>query len=294
MRILICGGSGFLGQALSKSLIARGDHVIIWSRNLQRHSRKKSASEWISSLEEISAPVDAVINLTGANLFSGLWTKRRKSVLRRSRIDITHSLIRWLSAQGQSPKVLLSGSAIGFYGDRGDESLTEQATQGNDWAAQLVADWESAALSTSDTLGGMRKVYLRTGLVLGRGGLLQPLLPLFKLGLGGSLGKGQFWFSWIHIHDWVNATIFLLDTQSASGPYNLCAPKPVRYVHFAEALGQHLHRPVWLSPPAWVLHKLLGEQASLLMSSTKAVPYKLQQAGYQWLYPELDEALAAL
>lgn len=188
----------------------------------------------------------------------------------------------------------MSGSAIGYYGDCGETTVNETASQGDDWAAQLVADWEASTVTGASALHEMRTVYLRTGLVLGKGGLLQALQPVFKLGLGGSLGKGQFWYSWIHIQDWVNATVFLLDTESATGPYNLSAPNPVRYGQFARALGQALHRPVWLSPPAWFLKLLLREQASLLMSSTNAVPERLQQTGFQWRYPEIREALEAL
>ncbi len=293
MRILITGGSGFLGQALSKALIARGEHVIVWSRDTSKHRDNKTASAWVASLDDINESVDAVINLAGANLFAGLWTRARKETLRASRIDTTKTLMDWLGRQEKAPRVLLSGSAIGFYGNCADDSLTEQAPQGGDWAAQLVADWESAT-TTSANLKGLRVVYLRTGLVLGNGGLLKPLLPLFKLGMGGSLGDGQFWFSWIHEQDWVNATIFLLDHESAAGPFNLCSPTPVRYKQFAQALGQTLHRPVYLTPPGWLLKLILGEQANLLMSSTKALPQGLQDLAYQWHYTEIDKALAAI
>lgn len=294
MRILISGGSGFLGQALCNTLLARGDDVIVWSRNPQDNARRKNASEWVSTLDEIAEPVDAVINLTGANLFSGIWTKSRKKTLRASRIEITETLMNWLGSQEKPPRVLLSGSAIGYYGDCGETIVNEAACKGDDWAAQLVADWEASTVTSTSSLQAMRTVYLRTGLVLGKGGLLQALQPVFKLGLGGSLGKGQFWYSWIHIQDWVNATVFLLDTESAQGPYNLSAPNPVRYGQFARALGQALHRPVWLTPPAWLLKLLLREQASLLMSSTNAMPERLQHAGFQWRHPEINEALEAL
>ncbi len=294
MKVLITGGSGFLGQALSKALIARGDHVIVWSRDTSKHTPRKSASEWISSLEQISEAVDAVVNLAGANLFSGLWTQARKKTLRASRIDTTETLMDWLSRQDKAPRVLLTGSAIGFYGDCSDTALTEQAPKGSDWAAQLVADWEAAAQTASANLKDLRVVSLRTGLVLGNGGLLKPLLPLFKLGLGGSLGDGQFWFSWIHVQDWVEAVIHLLDKDSAVGPFNLCAPNPVRYKQFAYALGKTLHRPVFMTPPAWVLRLLLGEQAKLLMSSTKTIPEKLQASGYSFQHTEIQQALASV
>ena len=289
MRILITGGSGFLGQSLTSALLARGDEVLILSRNAAHNARNKLASRWLQSLDEIDTPVDAVFNLTGANLFSRPWTAARKRELRDSRIALTQTLVEWLKNQAQAPRVLLSGSAIGIYGDQGEQALTEQAEHGQDWAAHLVADWEESAAST-----GIRTVNLRTGLVLGDGGLLQPLRPLFKCGLGGSLGDGQFWYSWIHLQDWVNAALFLLDLENASGPYNLTAPTPVRYQEFAKGLGKALHRPVWLTPPAWFLKLLLREQASLLLSSTKAMPLRLTQAGFQWHYPALPEALVQL
>jgi len=289
MRILITGGSGFLGQALTKTLLARGDEVLILSRNPALEAKRKLGSRWVRSLDEIDAPVEAVFNLTGANLFSRPWTKARKRELRDSRIAQTQGLVDWLQRQMQAPRVLLSGSAIGFYGDQGEQELGEDSAQGEDWAATLVADWEAATSGLAS-----RRILLRTGLVLGDGGLLQPLRPLFKCGLGGSLGDGQFWYSWIHIQDWINAALFLLDNERASGPYNLTAPEPVRYKDFAQNLGTSLHRPVWLSPPAWLLKLMLGEQAGLLLSSTKAIPLRLQKMGFQWTYPTLPEALTAL
>ncbi len=289
MRILITGGSGFLGQALTQALLGRGDEVLILSRDTSSNARNKQASHWLTSLEEIDAPIDAVFNLTGANLFSRPWTKARKRQLRDSRIALTESLVNWLAKQTQAPRVLLSGSAIGFYGDQGERELTEQSAQGHDWAAKLVADWEQAAANL-----GVRTVYLRTGLVLGDGGLLQPLRPLFKCGMGGSLGDGQFWYSWIHLQDWVSAALYLLDHDSANGPFNLTAPTPVRYEQFAKDMGKTLHRPVWLTPPAWLLKLLLREQASLLLGSTKALPQRLQQIGFQWQYSQLSEALEAI
>lgn len=289
MRILITGGSGFLGQSLTSALLARGDEVLILSRTVASNAQSKLASRWVQSLDEIDVPIDAVFNLTGANLFSRPWTKARKRELRDSRIALTQALVNWLNKQAQVPRVLLSGSAIGIYGDQGDQALSEQSTLGEDWAANLVADWEAAAATA-----GTRTVYLRTGLVLGDGGLLQPLRPVFKCGLGGSLGDGQFWYSWIHLQDWTAAALFLLDMASASGPYNLTSPEPVRYKIFAKTLGRVLHRPVWLSPPAWLLKLLLSEQGSLLLSSTKAMPTRLQDAGFVWRHPVLADALDSI
>ena len=198
----------------------------------------------------------------------------------------------WICAQGEPPRVLLSGSAIGFYGIGGEQALTEDSAAGTDWASTMVGDWEKSTTPAASV--GVRTVLLRTGLVLGDGGLLKPLLPLFRARLGGSLGNGQFWYSWIHVQDWVRATLLLLDSANAAGPYNLTAPHPVRYREFADALGAALQRPVWLTPPAWALRAILGERANLMLGSTKALPKRLEDMGFEWKYPELSEALAAI
>ncbi|MDP1931317.1 MAG: TIGR01777 family oxidoreductase [Gammaproteobacteria bacterium] len=291
MRILITGGSGFLGQALTKALLSRGDEVIGASRRPQKQVGK-AASTWVSDLNQIQGQVDAVINLTGENLFTHSWSAARKEVLRDSRIAFTWKLVSWICSQAEPPGILLSGSAIGFYGDGGELALTEDSPPGTDWASALVGDWEKATAPASSI--GVRTVLLRTGLVLGDGGLLKPLLPMFRLRLGGSLGRGQFWYSWIHVQDWVNATLFLLDSADATGPFNLTAPNPVRYREFAEVLGSVLQCPVWLTPPAWVLRLLLGERASLMLGSTRALPQRLQEMGFVWQHETLPEALQQL
>ncbi len=289
MRVLVTGGSGFLGQALTRALLARGDEVIILSRNPATHVARRAGSVWVQELAQIDTPVDAVVNLAGANLFAAPWTQARKQLLHDSRVALTWKLASWILSQTTLPKVFLSGSAIGFHGDGGEQALTEQSPPGSDWAATLVQDWENATRRVEDA--GVRTVLLRTGLVLGHGGLLGPILPLFKAYLGGSLGAGKFWYSWIHLQDWVRATLFLLDRRTASGPYLLTAPEPVRYGDFARTLGKVLQRPVWLTPPGWVLRLLLGQRAALMLTSTKALPARLQEAGFQWHFPELEGAL---
>ncbi len=289
MRVLVTGGSGFLGQALTRALLARGDEVIILSRNPATHIARRAGSVWVQDLQQIDTPVDAVVNLAGANLFAAPWTQARKQLLHDSRVALTWKLTSWILSQTTLPKVFLSGSAIGFHGDGGEQALTEQSPPGTDWAATLVQDWENATRRVEEAV--VRTVLLRTGLVLGHGGLLGPILPLFRAYLGGSLGAGQFWYSWIHLQDWVRATLFLLDRREASGPYLLTAPAPVRYGDFARTLGRVLQRPVWLTPPGWVLRLLLGQRAALMLSSTKALPARLQVAGFQWQFPELEGAL---
>lgn len=294
MRVLITGGSGFLGRALSASLCQLGHEVIIHSRDPQRQAKRHETLEvqWVAQLNDVQGDLDAVINLTGANLFALPWTAKRKATLWRSRVDHTQMLVDWMVQRPVRPAVLLSGSAIGIYGDAGDTLLTEASPVGSDWAATLVQAWEAAAQDAERA--GIRTVLLRTGLVLGQGGLLQPLIPLFRFGLGGSLGRGTFWYSWIHLNDWVAATVALLGSAQAQGAYNLTAPRPVRYKAFAAALGRVLRRPVWLTPPSWALQLLLGERAQLMLASTGVLPERLQQEGFEWQYTQLDDALAAV
>lgn len=293
MNILITGGSGFLGQALAAELHRQGHTLVIRSRDPQKQARLHPATptKWIASYVDIKTPIDAVINLAGANLFSKPWTEQRKLSLWKSRINLTNDLVKWLAAQKQPPRVFLSGSAVGYYGNQGEQILSEENAAGADWAAYMVANWEDASKPATHS---MRTVQLRTGLVLGRGGLLKPLLPVFKAGLGGSLADGQFWYSWIHVQDWVNAVIFLLNCSDCQGPYNLTAPNPVRYKQLAETLGSTLHRPVWLTPPRWALKLLLGERAELMLGSTRALPERLKKAGFLWRYPTVQEALTAV
>lgn len=293
MRILITGGSGFLGQALAGPLQADGHEVIILSRQPEKHRRRgERASQWVGRLDDITQPVDAVVNLAGANLFTMPWTNRRKQQLWDSRIATTEHLVEWMARQEKKPDTFLSGSAVGIYGDQGEALVTEVSEAGHDWPTKLVLAWENTATGAERL--GIRTVYLRTGLVLGNGGLLKPLLPLFKAGLGGSLGDGQFWYSWIHWLDWVQAVRYLLNTPTLQGPVNLTAPNPVRYEEFARTLGRALRRPVWLTPPRWVLKPVLGERTDLMLASTRAKPQQLSDAGFEWQYPDLESALRDL
>ncbi|MCH8552022.1 MAG: TIGR01777 family oxidoreductase [Natronospirillum sp.] len=293
MRILICGGTGFLGQALAKRLLQDGHELVIHTRHPERHrSRGRLQAEWVADFEQIAAPVQAIVNLTGANLFTLPWTRRRKNDIWTSRIDTTNRLVAWIEAQTQKPEVLLNGSAVGFYGDREDTLLTEVSEPGSGWSTEMVMAWENAAIGAEKA--GIRTVLLRTGPVLGEGGMLQPLQLAFKFGLGGSMGDGQFWFSWIHQADWVEAVRFLIRTPTLQGPVNLTSPNPVRYRDFALTLGQTLRRPVWLTPPGWALKPLLGERAELIMSSTRAMPQQLADAGFEWRYPDIGSALKAV
>lgn len=293
MHILITGGSGFLGQALARALTQAGHSLTLHSRQPQRHQQRcQLGAHWVQHFNEITQPVDAVVNLTGANLFTLPWTASRKQALWNSRIHTTEQLVQWMQSLATPPKAFLSGSAIGFYGDCAEQVCTEDHAGGNDWPALLVQAWEAAAQPASEL--GVRTVFLRTGPVLGQGGLLPPQKLLFQAGLGGSLGRGNFWFSWIHIADWVGAVQHLLSADDVSGPVNLTAPEPVRYRDFAASLGRVLKRPVWLSPPLWALKPVLGQRTGLITASTRAEPVALNTLGYAWQFPNIEAALTDL
>ena len=235
---------------------------------------------------------DAVINLSGAPVAGGWWTQARKKELRDSRLNATATLVTAITAAAAPPPVLLSGSAIGWYGDTGDREVDETAPAGSGFLPVLAADWEAAAAPAS--AAGTRVVLLRTGLVLAsQGGLLGPLTPLFKLGLGARLGDGRQYQSWIALADHVRAMRFLLDQGEISGPVNLTAPTPVTNAQFTAALGRAAHRPALLRVPAPLLRVGLGELSTELLSGSRVLPARLLAAGFTFRYPGIDAALSA-
>jgi uncharacterized protein (TIGR01777 family) len=270
--------------------------LTVWSRTpLQVEVLCGTGVRGIGRLEELAEePLDAVVNLAGAPIADRPWTRKRKTLLWASRITLTEQLLAWLASRGQKPKVLLSGSAVGWYGDGGERELDEDSTQvTDDFAAQLCGAWEETALRAEDL--GIRVVLLRTGLVLARdGGFLKRLLPPFKLGLGGRLGSGRQWMSWIHISDQIALIDFLLQQEQARGPYNACAPTPVRNREFSQALGREVHRPAFMPAPAFVLRLALGELSELLLGGQRALPTRLQAEGFSFRFTHLEVALADL
>ncbi|EKU30078.1 NAD-dependent epimerase/dehydratase [Alcaligenes sp. HPC1271] len=238
-----------------------------------------------------SAPFDAVINLAGAPIANQRWTEARRQLLWQSRVDLTRRLVDWMGRQASVPPVLISGSAVGWYGDGGEQQLTEASAPGNkDFGSQLCVAWEQEAEQARQW--GARVVLLRTAPVLARNaGMLARLLPSFKLGLGARLGDGQQWMPWIHIEDQVALIDYLLHSQSCEGPYNACAPQPVRNAEFTRILAQELGKPALFHAPAWVLRLALGEMSVLLLGGQRLIPQRAQQAGFSWRHPELSEAL---
>ncbi|MEB0078251.1 TIGR01777 family oxidoreductase [Pseudomonas sp. CCI3.2] len=293
MHILLTGGTGLIGRQLCKNWQAQGHQLTVWSRRPEEVRRLCGDSvRGIATLDEVGAgPVDAVINLAGAPIADRPWTRKRKPLLWESRIGLTEHLLAWLERREQKPSVLISGSAVGWYGDGGERELNEETVPvALDFASRLCDAWEETA-QRAEALG-IRVVIVRTGLVLADdGGFLQRLLLPFKLGLGGPIGSGRQWMPWIHLQDQIALIDFLLNRTEAQGPYNACAPYPVRNREFAKTLGTVLHRPAFMPLPTLVLRALLGEMSVLLLGGQRAYPARLQEAGFTFRFTDLNAAL---
>ncbi len=293
MRILITGGTGLIGRHLCKALLAEGHQLTVLSRHPETVAVKCGATvQPLASLDEW-LPVqtfEAVINLAGEPIVDAWWSVRRKQRLRDSRIALTEKLVQRIAAAKQKPAVFLSGSAVGYYGNGGDKELYESAGAGNDFAANLCRDWESAALAAK--VSGVRVCLLRTGLVLSNsGGLLGKMLLPFKLGMGARLGNGKQWMSWVHIDDYVAMVLLLLQDEQMSGPFNMTAPNPVANAEFTRLLARAVHRPAFFVAPGFVLRLAMGERAALMLEGQRVLPANLTDAGYRFKYPKLADAL---
>ncbi|MFS2200742.1 TIGR01777 family oxidoreductase [Pseudomonas sp. Pseusp3] len=293
MHILLTGGTGLIGRQLCRHWSGQGHRLIVWSRKPEKVAKICGAQvRGVARLEDLGQePVDAIVNLAGAPIADRPWTHKRKALLWSSRITLTETLLAWLESLEQKPRVLISGSAAGWYGDGGERELTEDtAPVSEDFASQLCIAWEETA-QRAETLG-IRVILIRTGLVLSaEGGFLSRLLLPFKLGLGGPIGNGRQWMPWIHIDDQIALIDFLLHRNEASGPYNACAPRPVRNREFAKALGSVLHRPAFMPMPALALKVGLGELSLLLLGGQRATPVRLLKAGFTFQFTDLRAAL---
>lgn len=296
VRILLTGGTGLIGRALCRQWRAQGHDLVVWSRSPERVARLCAGAHGVATLRELDGapPFDAVINLAGAPIADRPWTVQRRKVLWRSRVDLTRELVDWLSRREQRPRVLISGSATGWYGDRGQAPLDEDSHPGeHDFGSQLCVAWEDEARRAEGL--GMRVVFLRTAPVLARDGGMLPRLRLpFSMGLGGRLGSGQQWMPWIHLDDVVGLIDFLLHRTDCRGAFNACAPHLVRNADFAGTLATTLRRPMLLSVPAWTLRMALGEMSVLLLGSQHLQPKKAMEAGYRFRFPHLEAALGCL
>jgi len=296
MKILISGASGLMGKAVTNALREDGHSVA----RLVRPEGAASAGDvrWdpLSAGADLSAieGSDAVINLSGASIGDGRWTPARKAILRSSRVDITRVLIETLTRLHQKPCVFVSASATGYYGDRGDEILTEASGPGTDFLALLARDWEAEAMRAESI--GVRTVLLRFGVILAaKGGALSRMLMPFRLGVGGRFGSGKQWMSWIALADAVEIVRAVISDERFAGPLNVVAPNPVRISEFTHIVAAALHRPAILPTPAFALRIVLGEMAdALLLASQRAIPERLLAAGYTFRYEDFESALRAI
>ncbi|WP_420638567.1 TIGR01777 family oxidoreductase [Candidatus Poriferisocius sp.] len=293
MNVVVTGASGLIGTALVDHLRSGGHRVVRLVRDPQQ--RGEDAKYWNPATGDIDEDafdgIDAVVNLAGAGIGDRRWSTRRKRELRQSRVDATELLVEAMGAATTPPAVLVAGSAVGYYGDRGDEELDEQSTPGTGYLATLTIDWEAATHRAQES--GIRVALARTGLVVADNApFLTRMLPLFKLGLGGRLGRGGQWWPWIALDDEVRALAFLLESE-VSGPVNLCAPNPVTNRDFTRELATVLRRPAALAVPRIGPRLLLGRELAdeLLFSSTRAHPGVLAEAGFEFRHPDLPPVL---
>jgi uncharacterized protein len=298
MKIFITGGLGFVGSHLCRTLLQNGHEVTAVGRrpnpgNMINHPSFSYLSADTTKPGEWQRQVadhEVVVNLAGRSIFT-LWTEKARKEIYDSRILTTRNLAESLA--DRSDAIFLSTSAIGYYGDRGDDLLSEDQPPGDDFLATVSRDWEGEALSAA--AGGNRVALLRFGIVLHRhGGAMASMIPAFKLFLGGRLGSGRQWFPWIHLDDLVAACTFVIDRPELSGPLNFCAPQPVRNSELTSALARKLNRPVMLPTPSWVMTTLLGQLGQTLLNSQRGKPAALLESGFSFTYETLESALAEI
>lgn len=301
MRIMIAGGTGLIGSALAHSLAGSSCDVTVLTRSPERRQPFASAGvqlqEWDGETADgwghLVSQVDAIVNLAGAGIADGRWTSSRKEQIRESRVRAGQALANAIRDADTVPKVLIQSSAVGYYGPAGDRTVDEQALPGTDFLAQVCVDWESSTEAVESL--GVRRVVIRTGVVLSaQGGALPRMTLPFRLFAGGPLGSGKQYFPWIHIADEVASIRFLLENEQASGPYNLAAPNPPSNREFVRDLGRAMGRPSLMPTPSFALQLLFGEMSTVLLDGQRAVPSRLQEAGYEFIFPESVAALRDL
>ena len=298
MKIFLTGGTGFVGTFLSRELAHKGHEITILTRKKEPPASPDSRIRFVTGDPKQEGPWmgevaqhDWIINLAGSSI-STKWTEENKRMLYDSRVLTTRNLVAALSG-GNRHQLFCSTSAPGYYGPRGEEELTEASPSGQDFLAKLAQDWEAEALKAQDL--GIRTVISRFGIILGKGGgMLGELVPIFKRFVGGPVGNGQQWLSWIHQQDLVRAYLFLPDQPDLEGPVNFTSPNPVRNRDFAKALGRALGRPAFMAAPAFMMRLVLGEFAKAILTGQKILPEKLLASGFKFLYPTIDQALQHL
>jgi uncharacterized protein (TIGR01777 family) len=307
MKVVIAGGSGFLGTALAWAWAEEGHDVRILTRALpagQAQHESGTGSPGITRVgwrpdgtaltvgQELER-ADALIGLAGESIGEGRWTAARKQALLDSRVRATRSLVEALAATHEPPHTFVNASGVGYYGDRDGETLSEDAPAGDDFIARLCVEWEAEAMRAARP--SVRVVPLRTGLVLEKsGGALARMIPPFRCGVGGPLGSGRQYLSWIHRLDWIELVRFIVETRAIEGPVNATAPHPVTNAAFSHALGHALHRPSFMRAPSFALHIMLGELADSVLTGQRAIPAKALAYGYHFRYPEIEIAFRGI
>lgn len=292
MRVLVTGGTGFIGGYVVRKLIEKGHQVVIVTRNPgeNRDTSNIRYISWDIDLVPIMSECAAVINLAGSNLFDERWSDRVKTRILKSRIDATFSVVDAISRADPKPRVLISGSAVGYYGTRGADKLDESQPPGNDFLSKVCVAWETEANKLD--IPGVRVVTARIGIVQQKedGALSKMLLP-FKLYGGGPLGHGNQYYPWIHMDDVTGSIIHILENERISGAVNITSPEPVTMNEFASTLGKVMSRPSWFRVPEFILRAAVGETADAVLASLRVLPVKLLESGYQFRFRELEEAL---
>jgi uncharacterized protein (TIGR01777 family) len=292
MRILITGASGLIGTALQRSFDEIGHELLLASRKEAKDSQhiQWDVEKGFSEPERLEG-IDAVVHLAGESVFGLSWSDAKKKAIRDSRVDGTRSVVEAISKLKARPNVLVAASAIGFYGDRGDEEMTESSAAGDTFLAEVSKEWESEARRAEDA--GIRTVLLRTGIILSKdGGALGTMLLPFKLGIGGVVGSGKQWMSWISIDDHIRVINYAIEYENVRGAVNSVSPNPVTNGEFTKTLGEVLYRPTILPLPSFAVNMVFGEMGdALLLASTRVVPKRLEDAGFEFKYPELKTAI---
>jgi uncharacterized protein (TIGR01777 family) len=292
VNILLSGASGLVGTACAAELRAAGHSVLPLNRSMEGEGLPWDVSTGRVNLRG-TAP-EALIHLAGENIAGGRWTEERMKKIRSSRVDATRELCEFLATTEHPPQVMLSASAIGIYGPRGDKVVTEQTPNATDFLGELCYEWEKATIALERV--GCRVVHMRFGIILSpEGGALKKMLPVFKFALGGPMGEGRHWMSWISLEDVVRTIAFLLDHAAAHGPVNVVTPNPVLNSDFAETLGRVVKRPAIFRTPAGVLRMVYGEFVdAALLSSQRVEPQRLKELGFEWKRPEIEDALVSM
>jgi uncharacterized protein (TIGR01777 family) len=293
MKVLVIGGSGFVGSALTRELSGAGHDIVVSTRKKTTSGNRLSWNPPELIAPDVISKFDAVINLAGENIFSERWTSAKKERIRSSRVDTTKALVESMSASTKRPDVLINASAIGYYGPHGDEDVNEETPPGGDFLAGLCEEWEAAALQAKEL--GIRVIIPRFGIILGEGGgALSKMLGPFKAFVGGYIGSGKQWMSWVHIDDITGFIRYALENKSVSGPFNVTAPGPVRNREFGSAFGKVLGRPAFFPVPALALKLALGEFGDVLLTGQRVVSGKAVKAGYMFKYTDVNDALKAI